>query len=58
MEYNSEKAVDNLHQEQKNILTLKSLRPQFLELKKLKALKKEIQKREKRHLRCAEERLK
>ena len=34
MEYNSEKAVDNLHQKQKKYFsTLKSLRPQFLELK-------------------------
>ena len=47
MEYNSEKAVDNLHQKQKKFFNAQVTQTTGFRIEKLKALKKEIQKREK-----------
>ena len=47
MEYNSEKAVDNLHQKQKKFFNTQVTQTTVFRIKKLKALKKEIKKREK-----------
>ena len=47
MEYNSEKAVDNLHQKQKKFFNTQVTQTTGFRIEKLKALKKEIQKREK-----------
>ena len=47
MEYNSDKAVDNLYQKQKVFFDNQATKPTAFRIKKLRALLKEIGKREK-----------